>query len=169
MPPPSSSDRARPPPQRPRPIQTGRGDPSPERWDWPELKGRVPSDHGLANVKRTYRLVAPLPSACPRSVLQSLCSSSFPPSAERILSSRPARRAQLSREVVGPRGKGEIRGGWVGKRPRGGAPGKEGVGLTVGRAGEGDWASTVHTSHTCSAAESSGRKKGKRRDLYRCL
>lgn len=90
---------ARPPPQRPRPTQTGRGDPGPGRWDWPEWKGRLLSDHGPANVNRTHPLAAPAPPARPRSVPQSVSCSSFPPSAEQILSSRPARRVHFSREV----------------------------------------------------------------------
>lgn len=107
--PPSSSDRARPPPQRPRPTHTGRGDPGLGRWDWPELTGRRPSGHGLVNVNRTHPLVAPSPPARPRSVPQSISSSFFPPSAEQILFSRPARRSHFSRDLERDWRKGEIR------------------------------------------------------------
>lgn len=99
--PPSSSDRARPPPQRPRPTQPRRGDPGQRDWDWSELKERLSSHRGLVYVNRTHPLAAPSPPARPRSVPQSVSSSFFPPSAELILSSRPARRAHLSRDMGG--------------------------------------------------------------------
>ena len=91
--PPSSSDRAQPPPQRPRPTHTERGDPGLGHWDWPELTGRLLSDHGLVNVIWTHPLVAPSPPARPRSVPQSVSSSFFPPlsRADTFLSSGQAR------------------------------------------------------------------------------
>lgn len=113
--PPSSSDRARPPPQRPRPTQPRRGDPGLGGWDGSEWKERLSPLHGLVNVTRTHPLAAPSPPARPRSVPQSVSSSFFPPSAELILSSRPARRAHLSRDMGGG-------GGGVGGRARSEGP-----------------------------------------------
>lgn len=73
------------------------------------MTGRRPSGHGLVNVNRTHPLVAPSPPARPRSVPQSISSSFFPPSAEQILFSRPARRSHFSRDVERGWRKGEIR------------------------------------------------------------
>lgn len=99
------------------------------------VERETPPDHGLVNVKRTHPLVAPSPPARPRSFPQSVSSSFFPPSAEQILSSRPARGAHLSRDVGGRGGRARSVGPKLERGRKAGLRKKEGAGLLVGRAG----------------------------------